>query len=499
MRVLLATMCGLGFGSTAIAQCAPVEPVDGSLRVELTPIVSTSLGDIVVAPTSLAFPKDGSGRFFWCERLGTIRVFDGSSVLPTPMLDLFNEILNIGSRGVLGLELHPGFSDQNSIGYRRLYTWHTVLGTGVTPDYALPNKVHQVLLTEWQVSAANPNVIDVNTRRELLRMDHADSSHSGGGLVFDNDGYLYFTMGTPQSATLNGQDNTHPDGAICRIDPNDPALTPGSSDPISKNGKYRIPATNPFVGSQTNAPEVYSWGYRHPWSISFDAQTGAFFAADVGQDAYEELDFVTNGSNGGWPYREAYCPWTVPLPNPAPVLTEPVAAYDQVKYGRSIIAGEIYRGSAMPEAQGLYIFGDFSNSPSGFFNEPGTLFYADALDQNGQPKGTNLQIRRVLVGKDGKQYDMNAMTMTAAPDGEIYLSGVVSFTNGTEAAILRIDPLSCYADCDDGGSLDFFDFLCFQNYFATGDLLADCDFDGQLTFFDFLCFQNAFVQATNCP
>ena len=166
-------------------------------------------------------------------------------------------------------------------------------------------------------------------------------------------------------------------GKILRINPLAPALTPNSPDPVSANGNYRVPATNPFINSTTKVHEIFAYGFRNPYRFSFDAATDRLIVGDVGQRNVEEVDIVTAGKNYGWNRKEGsflFNPVTgnvTPDPAPDPALVDPVLEYSH-EDGNAVIGGLIARGAAVPALAGQYVFGDFVG-PSG----SGRLFYSD--------------------------------------------------------------------------------------------------------------------------
>jgi hypothetical protein len=165
-------------------------------------------------------------------------------------------------------------------------------------------------------------------------------------------------------------------GKVLRIDPLNPSLTPASADPISGNGKYRVPLTNPFVGT-TGVDEIYAFGFRNPFRYSFDSTTDRLVLGDVGQNSVEEVDIVQRGGNYGWNRKEGsflFNPATGGISvdtNPNPAFINPVAEYGHDD-GSAVIGGFVYRGTSIPALLGKYFFGDLAG-PSG----SGRLFYTD--------------------------------------------------------------------------------------------------------------------------
>jgi hypothetical protein len=303
------------------------------------------------------------------------------------------------------LAFHPGFSDPRSIGDRTLYPDSREAVS--SPTFPAPNGATQNymnLITEWKMSAADPNVVDPASRRPIISFGKNAGNHNGGTVTFGPDGYLYLALGDGGNANDvgpshiepggNAQNFTTPLGKMIRIDPIDPSLNPGSSDPVSGNGQYRIPTDNPFTGPN-QLREIYAMGLRNPYRYSFDRLNGDLILADVGQNNIEEIDRITKGGNYGWAVKEGTflfnrADGTIGPPpgNNSPGspagLTDPISngtnflQYDH-QDGISITGGFVYRGTAIPDLYGKYVFGDLALTPSSGGNPriDGRLFYAD--------------------------------------------------------------------------------------------------------------------------
>ena len=346
--------------------------------------------------SGLTAPNDltsvGDGRLFVNQQDGRIRIVKNNALLATDFLDLSARLISsTGERGLLGLAFHPGYTDPSSPGFRKFYTYTSEPVTGAA-DFTVPKTTafdHQSVVAEWQVSAGNPDLADPASRREVMRVDEPQANHNGGKLTFHpEDLYLYIGLGDGGASndvgdghnniTGNGQDLTTVLGKILRIDPLDPALTSGSADPISINGHYRVPASNPFSGSGTSVHEIYAYGLRNPFRFSFDAPSNRLIVGDVGQNNIEEVDFVEAGKNYGWNRKEGSFLFDpndgsiMPDTSPDPALTDPVLEYSH-EDGSAIIGGFMERGSSVPALSGQYIFGDFSAPDTG----TGRLFYSD--------------------------------------------------------------------------------------------------------------------------
>lgn len=389
----------------------------GDIAIRLDPIV-TGMG----APDYAISPPGDMERLFVVEQKGLLQIVANGSLLPTPALDMqarlgnsFNPANANDERGFLGLAFHPQFNAPGSPGLNTLYTYASEpLTNNPAPTYPAPNNATQnfrLVINEWKMSGADPNVVDPASRREIMSFGKNANNHNGGTIAFGPDGYLYLGLGDGGNAndagpshvepTGNAQLLTNPYGKMLRIDPLAPALTPGSGDAVSANGQYRIPESNPFdLAGQT--PEIYAYGLRNPYRFAFDDRpggTGDLILADVGQNNIEEINRITIGGNYGWAVKEGTFLFNrLTLPGP-PVtagtigenspgvpagMIDPISGpqgtlqYDHGD-GISITGGFVYRGSAIPELFGKYVFGDLAlrNLPP---RVDGRLFYADLED-----------------------------------------------------------------------------------------------------------------------
>lgn len=293
-------------------------------------------------PVHVTHAGDGSGRIFVAEQAGRIRILDNGVVRPSPFLDISAKLVCCGEQGLLSVAFPPGFASKG-------YFYVNYTGIPVDPAVVAPT-----VIARYRVSAGDANVADPASEEVILTIPQPFSNHNGGQLVFGPDGYLYVGMGDGGSGgdpLNNGQSPGTLLGKILRIDVE------------SGTAPYVVPPDNPFVGVAGYRPEIWALGLRNPWRFSFDRETGDLYIGDVGQDTFEEIDFQPAGDPGGrnygWNIMEGdscYPPGTVGCNRTGIAL--PVFVYDH-SLGCSVTGGHVYRGSAFPSLQGVYLFGDY--------------------------------------------------------------------------------------------------------------------------------------------
>jgi glucose/arabinose dehydrogenase len=293
------------------------------------------------ALTQVTNAGDGTNRLFLVEKRGTVRVFENGSVKAGYFLDLRSVVDDsAGERGLLGLAFHPGFETN-----RRLYVYYTRAGGDIVVARLRAN--------------ASGTAVSASTRESILAIDHsANTNHNGGAMAFGPDGYLYLGTGDGGGAGdpgRNAQSKTkNLLGKILRID-----VGTSGSGPYDR---YGIPSTNPFRGATSGLDEIWAYGLRNPWRISFDRATGMLYIADVGQSRYEEINRepanYKGGRNYGWNVMEGKHCYNASSCNTSGKW-KPVAEYTHSHGNCSITGGYVYRGSTYPALVGQYVLADF--------------------------------------------------------------------------------------------------------------------------------------------
>jgi glucose/arabinose dehydrogenase len=336
-------------------------------------------------PVLLTAAPDGSDRLFIVEQAGRVLWFDNRAGVTGKdvrvALDISGgKVSRKGNEeGLLGLAFHPDFENN-----RYVFLHYSA------------SSPRRSVLSRWTMDD-DAERIRPDSEEVILEVAQPFGNHNGGDIHFGPDGFLYITLGDGGAGGdphENGQDLSTLLAAILRIDVDDP-----------QGGKaYGIPDDNPFIDTPKARPEIYAYGLRNVWRFSFDSETGTLWAADVGQNAKEEIDIITKGGNYGWNPREGFSPYNGGAKSDD--MIDPV-----VEHGRdeaaSITGGYVYRGQAIPQLKGAYIYGDYVTG------NIWRLRYDGEQVTDHQQIGNVSQIASFGVDRDGELY-------ICSLDGPIY-------------------------------------------------------------------------------
>lgn len=368
-------------------------------------------------PVAMAYPRDDSNLLFVVEQhQGKVWSFpnEGSTGDKKLFLELPDPISKDNEEGLLGLAFHPTYKENG-----RFYVYYSAK-EGPTN--------RRSVVSRFQVSKDDPRKADAGSEQRIwVGAPDPFGNHNGGCIEFGPDGYLYIALGDGGGGgdpLKSGQNPSDWFASILRIDVNRPS-----------DGKpYGIPADNPARRSKAFArwaPEVFCIGLRNAWKFTFDRETGTLWAGDVGQNEYEMVHIVRNGGNYGWSIKEASHPFDPRRrlkADPASKISPPLAEYPHKPTarrpddGKSVTGGYVYRGKALPELVGVYVYADYDTGRIwGLREKDGkAVINAELIDRKPDRK-----LNIAAFGED--------------PEGELYLLAFEG-PNGRDGRIHRLVP-----------------------------------------------------------
>jgi len=388
-----------------------------------------------VDPVGIDHAGDGSNRIFILEQQGRIKVFDNDYSVQTAQtfLDIRSIVDQDGGyteEGLLGIAFHPNYSE-NGFFYVN-YTSHNP---------------RRNVIARYSVSENNPNEADYSSSIVILEVEQPFTNHNGGQMGFGPDEFLYIIFGDGGSSAdpySNGQNLSTLLGSMIRIDVDNP----------SNGMNYGIPSDNPFTAPLAARDEIYAYGLRNMWRFSWDSETGLLWGADVGQNAYEEIDIIYSGLNYGWNTMEGNHCYPIGSECSTEGLELPVWEYELYVDGVcSITGGYVYRGNELYGLFGKYIYGDWCT---------GDIW---ALEYNGEAENSHLLTSGI-----------NITTFGVDENKELLFCG-----NGE---IFKLT--SSIGDINDDGEIDVLDIVSLINLILSGEYQsnADINIDGDLNVLD---------------
>lgn len=325
--VIAAAVVSIGLSPGCNGSPADPTPPAGELELRAEQVVSG-----LASPVHLTAPP-GDSRLFVVEQPGRIRIIENGLLLAAPFLDIAAAVRSGGEQGLLSVAFHPEYGSNGQ------FFVNFTDGGGATR------------IVRFTVSADRDRA-DPASARVVLTVAQPFGNHNGGQIAFGPDGMLYIGMGDGGSGgdpLGHGQNRNTLLGALLRIDVN--AVEP-----------YGVPPDNPHVGAADARPEVWATGLRNPWRFSFDHEAGMIYVADVGQNRREEVNVQpagTGGLNYGWNRMEGSLCYPAGASCDASGLVLPAREYTNPDSGCSITGGHVYRGSAIPELVGHYMYADY--------------------------------------------------------------------------------------------------------------------------------------------
>jgi glucose/arabinose dehydrogenase len=361
MLLVLAVLAALG---TILVTEGRLTTTAGAASTAATPpaVALQELPFTFDRPVYVTAPQGDTARLFVVEKSGRIVIVKNGALLPTPFLDISGKVSKGGEQGLLSMAFDPRFAANG-----RFYVNYTNLGGDTR-------------VVRYRVSGTNADVAAASTAKVLLRVGQPYSNHNGGQLQFAPSGRLFVGMGDGGSAG----------------DPQRRAQDSGSR--LGKLLRLNVDVSPVRIG-------IYAKGLRNPWRFSFDRSTGALWIGDVGQNAWEEIDYLkpgrAAGANFGWNGYEGTHVYkaAVAAKLKRSSLTWPVAQYSH-SVGEAVTGGYVYRGASIPGLRGFYLFADFSSGRVWAKKGPGGA-------------------RSALSGADGRVSHVSSFGQDAA--GELYI------------------------------------------------------------------------------
>lgn len=341
------------------------------------------------AVTDIQAPPDGTNRLFVLERAGRVVVFENNPTASqkTAFLDIRGQVDTQGEGGILGLAFHPDYAQNGHV-----FVYYTTSQNGP----------FRSVVSRFTVSSDESNQADPASEQVVLTVNQPFGNHNAGQLQFGPEGSLYVGLGDGGSGgdpEENGQDPTTLLGSMLRLDVD---LDGSGADPdCGSAGAYEIPTTNPFVGDGGDrCDEIYAYGFRNPFRYSFGPE-GRLWVADVGQNSWEEIDWVEAGNNYGWDVMEGTHCYEPSTGCDTSGLEPPIFEYSH-DVGNSITGGYVYEGTCDP-IQGQYIYGDFGSG----------RIWSLRYDDSGALSN------ELLINSS-----LSLTTFGTGPDDELYFAGI---------------------------------------------------------------------------
>jgi hypothetical protein len=387
----------------------PIAATEGVIRVNVREFAALPDIDGVAARMMLLVDEPGTKRLFVNDMRGPLYSVSHDGRTVTAYVDINDPKWAVGvqsmgrERGFQSFAFHPQFGQPGAPGHGRFYTYTDTTNQAPPPDFTTPSpkSAHDTVLLEWTAKTPGAATYDGGPPRELIRLRQPFANHNAGHIAFDptaaagspEAGWLYVGVADGGSGgdPMNLAQNLGAAfGKVFRIDP---------LGKNAANGRYGVPASNPFVKRTGALPEIYALGVRNPQRFGWDPRNRRMYLADIGQNIVEEISPVTSGANLGWNVwegsfrfisREAV---SLERPRSDPAMTYPIAEWgqpDPLLQSNSAATGVVvYRGGEIPQLANRIIFADMPG---------GEIFHVSA---DTPPDGGQDAIRRALLSEGG--------------------------------------------------------------------------------------------------
>lgn len=353
-----------------------------------------------IRPVDLVPIPDGSDRLVVIEQAGRVVAFENRDDVTdmTVMLDLREKVFmtyDWGEEGLLSIAFHPDYAENG-----RAFVYYSA------------GSPRRSVLSEFTVKPDAPDRLDPESERVILEIEQPAWNHNGGTILFGpEDGYLYLAIGDGGGANDqfgHGQDLGTLLATIIRID----------VDQAEGTQPYAVPPDNPFVDHPGARPEIWAFGLRNVWRMSFDPDTGRLWAPDVGQNAWEEINIIERGGNYGWSIREGAHQFDPSRQSAIPgrPLIDPIAEYSH-RLGNSITGGHVYRGESIPALRGAYVYGDYGSGRiwAVRYGDGGVTDHREIVEE-----GERMHLTSFGIDQHGELYACTFDQLTGGATGGIY-------------------------------------------------------------------------------
>lgn len=399
-------------------------------------------------PIMVRFAPGDDDTIYVLERSGSIYSADypaGSN--KTLLVDHTESVGYVEmENGALGFDFHPRFNEAGNGDNSYLYLYYTSYLEESQTNY----------LSRFDLSLPNPVTRTKSELKLITQHRNNDGYHNAGAVEFGPDGFLYLSVGEASANDCHQRIDCSLVGGVLRLDVDetggDVSHPPPRQPQDGTSANYYIPNDNPYVGQADVLEEFWAHGLRNPFRISFDEQTGALWAGEVGSTVWEEVNLIVKGGNYQFPFREGNVDSKVGPPDDMAGLEQaPIYTYAHTALLRAVIGGSVYRGTEFPELQGQYLFGD--NYSGEIFSLPATGEQVDQVEriarsplvaQAGITSLVNGPSGEILVTALGGPNSPTGLVFRLVGADEEFSSAAITLASNTGASVSSAEAKSLF-------------------------------------------------------